>query len=117
MDIKFRAWDNGELITMDQMSHAPGDLLVSSLSDILNFYKNIEQFTGHFATGQEIYDGDIITHPDADFPVRVYQGEFGEWLTQGEIDSYGGTLEEWAPDECTIIGNINETPELLEVSE
>lgn len=67
--------------------------------------------------GTEIYEGDIVQHsekpnPCFSYPFEVVQARTGEW----RLDNFrcGTVLAFSNQDELEVLGNIYETPELLE---
>lgn len=98
--------------------------------------ETVGQFTGlHDAAGNEIYEGDIFTstqYPFSDEGNSNYAGiidfddrpEYCGWFygvarisTRVRGAAGGGGLADLNPDDLTIIGNIHENPELLEVQD
>ncbi len=84
------------------------------------------QFTGlHDKNGQGIYDGDVCLIPDDTdpecpenlFAVVVFNTVDGNWQLQTIPDKYHRSVKEWLcefGDECEVIGNKWDNPELLE---
>ena len=105
-EIKFRVWDN-----VDYMSKP------FTLYDLMGSQAKIEfthdcivmQYTGlNDKDGQEIYEGDILTHIDCVGVCTVVYGKC-EFYAEG-FDELGYDL----CAECTVIGNIYQNPELLQ---
>lgn len=139
-EIKFRAWDkkSSEFITdWDTGDYSPVEIssgFAEALPKILcdecingehvqyEDYKRISdielmQYTGlKDKNGKEIYEGDLLAfeawewyRPEVvkkDYVFEVSQAESGEWVG-------AGICTEWATY-CEVVGNIYESPELLE---
>lgn len=125
-EIKFRAW-RGEMLDWSKLDdsglieeifsfHNPG-------YDSAGNYYDIMQFTGlHDKNGTEIYEGDIVR---GDFrspvgAVKFYTEDIGscgccyEEFRGSGFAAYGGNAAiRLGGDECEVIGNIHENPELL----
>lgn len=123
-DIKFRAWHKGcsdkygrphpKCPPQMLYDEKPGDCL-----SWLNEGQNIEQvmqFTGLLdRNGKEIYEGDVVSAGDGGvFEVRF---EFAGWHFAKTPQSayYAYPSFHSNASRMTIIGNIHENPELLEV--
>lgn len=107
-EIKFRAWDGQQMLfTPTSTNYA--------LHRFFGFIDNLEvmQFTGlKDKNGKEIYEGDIMKKTyGASIPLFEvsYHVERGLWI---QNDGYNEPLCE-VYRMCEVIGNIFETPELL----
>jgi uncharacterized phage protein (TIGR01671 family) len=102
-EIKFRAWDEDEMIYFRLENLSSG-----LVGDKDNHISSMElmQYTGlKDKNGKEVYEGDII---------RDCNGLDCTWVVQW-IDSeacYGGL--DWCGNPNEVIGNIYENPELME---
>ncbi|MBC8320623.1 MAG: hypothetical protein H8E34_07865 [Bacteroidetes bacterium] len=123
-EIKFRAWSQGLMLTMPIYGYF-------GLSRFFGFLKdgdNIMQYTGlKDKNGKEIYDGDILEFeiPDYcyDFSVEkksksiIFWDDSSAAFMEKDIngkclpDDMSGDMMEYSE----VIGNIHQTPELLEV--
>jgi len=74
-------------------------------------YENSDQYTGlKDKNGTEIYEGDIIEYEE---PVADYRYMTCKALVDMDcIDSL--SCVHWNHEECEVLGNIHENPELLE---
>ena len=120
--IKFRAWDNGQML----ISRPDTYFGLSSFFGILREDAIIMQSTGLLdKNGREIYDGDVVKS------IRYsesYDGDIiieREWELKGSVYFSSGTwrvmntaipLYEWNKKTIEIIGNIYENPELIKTS-
>ena len=61
-----------------------------------------------------ICEGDIVSHTDYNFPLVVKwdDGEFGLYAN----DTWYDRLDHYACRSCTVIGNVHDNPELMNVS-
>jgi uncharacterized phage protein (TIGR01671 family) len=119
-EIKFRCWDieNNKIIGWESMQAWRIDAIQSP---------NIMQFTGlHDKNGKEIYENDIVK-----IQVDEYKKTYTECRVGWHIDGYkcfygldnekkwdnGIPYEDWSDDvdweECVVIGNIYQNPELI----
>ena len=109
-EIKFRAWHRGarEMLSNRQQGFE---------GDVFNWLHEgqpieIMQFTGLLdKNGKDIYEGDIVEAPHnfgpAGFSTRRFAVHFDE-----QLGSYQWNY--WMMSEAEVIGNVHETPELLE---
>nr|WP_289038236.1 YopX family protein [uncultured Allobacillus sp.] len=132
-EIKFRVWDKiiPKSIDEAELNKPSGDIVdwdivrnSSYFIDALNGKYPLMQYTGlKDKNGTEIYEGDVITYPDA---TNVGEGDWWEFVNKGIVKydehsiSYYFTkrdsvdMEDIDFDEIEVIGNIYENPELLE---
>jgi len=122
-EIKFRAWDKEEKRFLpgyfyNQLSINPEGKVIwysaeKGLEDLSGQF-NIMQYTGlKDKNGKEIYEGDILKRHEHEDPIEV-----GSLIP---IDRFYGMYEtphedDWMSwyHEYEVIGNIHDTPELLE---
>lgn len=141
-EIKFRGkrldnseWAHGfvELHLIDgDLTKTKRDAFITydSMSKIGKVYRDrhavdlstVGEFTGlHDKNGKEIYEGDILDgsyiHPLTEQKViRHYQVEFNRGNFYASLigkSPYGDTILYFRNEQCEIIGNIYENPELL----
>ncbi|MBH0331468.1 hypothetical protein ABH14_16975 [Brevibacillus brevis] len=119
--IKFRAWDQEDKTMLydiqrnNQFSfHAP------EFDYFLNHSVfKVMQFTGlRDKNGKEIYEGDLILSETYGYPIAIYwhDGDTGFYCHdhKGDEDDHLSMAEALSSE---VIGNIYESPELLEVAE
>ena len=108
-EIKFRAW----VIGMSQMFYHEE----INYGHVLDYKEphddiNLMQFTGlHDKNSKEIYEGDIIRSHGHNYIVGYSECTFDITNTTDADDTFY-LFQEWYQD-CIIIGNIYENPELL----
>jgi len=123
-EIKFRAWDN------EEKNFIYFDALEGLLSECDETYRRrcvgqLEQFTGlRDKNGKEIYEGDLLKEiaprgyiyrvfgVAGGFVINSFQDEitmlrFAEPIANMQTAGY-------IQEQCEVIGNIHENPELLE---
>lgn len=140
-EIKFRAWDkeNKRMCSVGWLRWNPdftfrqaqcifsvdGGGVFDDVDELLVDGENIQlmQFTGlRDKNGKEIYEGDIFAIPICatdDVVYKYYNIEYevrwtkGHWEIHTEVDGRTELLEHYNK-QGTVIGNIYETPELIE---
>lgn len=118
-EIKFRAWDGDRMQTVLTLGLYEGFVSTNKLnSDIKDFV--IMQFTGlKDKNSKEIYEGDVLKVPDwYDLPENTSMTYNNQEVSFADCSfSLGGTSMhedyEYISEECEVIGNIYENPELL----
>ncbi|APS42193.1 hypothetical protein FOL01_1334 [Weissella jogaejeotgali] len=118
-EIKFRVWDN----ETNKFWHEGRNLALVSLvpDNLINDDSTVlEQYTGlKDKNGVQIYEGDILQHKASKFINFTVLFKYGCYYAHdtSEImsDELLGSLN--FDNEMTVIGNIHENPELLEVEE
>ena len=129
-DIRFRAWDYefkcwrfGWLTKLVEGGRRFFAIICDDEDEILTRYyihneSSIGQFTGlQDKNGVDIYEGDILLIPNAGFKFNFVvgfdenQGSFRCRLTTSD-DYYSEHI--YGVDNCKVIGNIYQNPELLE---
>ena len=127
-EIKFRAWDGRKMYYLDLYQtpsyDEPVDIVFrdreyeeqgwidSHLTEVTSF---LMQYTGlKDKNGKEIYEGDILdfVHLYGVRPAPIFWRNGGFWVAVNDP----GYEDRWIvpdPEECEVIGNIYENPELL----
>lgn len=117
-EIKFRAWVNDHWVDWIPTCKTLGAYNASVIdTDGYTFEEDnpfiVEQYTGlEDKNGKEIYEGDILQIDDhilGDFVVVWHN--FG-WKIKRSVGYE--SLSVHKSEDCTVIGNIHENPELLE---
>ena len=128
---RFRAWHRelGRMMLIKNMYFQDGSVEELELNDtVMNDYitaypDEIElmQSTGlKDKNGQEIFEGDIVDYKGRKAVIK-WHGSYASFIYRF-IDELQGRKSEWDPlylayFRVEVIGNIYETPELLEVEE
>lgn len=121
---RYRAWDkeNKKYIygveNGLQFYSTAGNLRVMTLAEIAESDKyELEQCTGLRNKDEKlIYEGDTLSSEDEVFCERYkveFRQEYSQFLLRG-INTTGGAFGIIKPNTLKVIGNIHETPELLE---
>lgn len=104
-EIKFRAWGTNINEYMG-IPNKPSDV-VNILGELINRGTwTIEQYTGlKDKNGKEIYEGDIVKLWDREPEMVVWDNLIGAYDPL--------SWETFDTDECEVVGNIHENPELI----
>lgn len=127
-EIKFRAWNGGEMKYSGIKVHADGHFECDNHLDCIDFEPVLMQYTGlKDKDGVEIYEGDILkrVHFQCADGVNHYIHHTIKWsekyngwvaLNLSSMSESDGSpqLFVYAKGEHEVIGNIYENPELLE---
>src|SRR5690606_11264280 len=128
-EMKFRAWDDVEdkmyyigeetdiIFYFDDNGIVAEKILGDYEMEKLPYLKYM-QFTGLYdRKGTPIYEGDLLQHPNgviAEIKCSDYLAAFvAVYVQNGDIEI--NFLDKRIVNECEIVGNIYENPELLEV--
>ncbi|WP_341232429.1 YopX family protein [uncultured Methylophaga sp.] len=120
-EIKFRAWKKSEsrMVRWYELTDKPDDLVDALL---LVKYEAVMQYTGlKDKAGVEIYEGDIVSYEMADNTSNAlvrYDDMAVRFRFVCDPDGFSGysVHKEDVVKRVTVIGNIYETPEILEAS-
>jgi len=133
-EIKFRAWDkkNKRICNIEQIDFNQKYAWISwhKTNTQRGYFKvnfneiELMQFVGlHDKNSKEIYEGDIVKSGyDENINWEVYYEDAKFWLRNKLQDREYGDMNTWDDvetrvrfEECEVIGNIMENPELLNV--
>jgi len=115
-EIKFRCWhiNNKEMINFYTLANEP-----ELLRDILTASETIGvipmQYTGlKDKNGKDVFEGDVLRITSWSTTFKVVWDDYYAKFTVVKIESDLGRKLDYIPsEECEIIGNIYENPELL----
>jgi hypothetical protein len=114
--IKFRAWDERHKKMYYDVGLLNGVIYLPT-GKMLTTTMILQQFTGlHDKTGKEIYEGDIVTDDPKNYDkiekIYLHEVKFEPSLAGWLPFVYHGGNEPHL-DECEVIGNVWEDPELV----
>jgi len=124
-EIKFRVWhaDYKKMELPEKQLREDIDYwdgVKGSVLGIINNYlgysadKVFMQFTGLLdKNGKEIYEGDILQHPDGEKFTVVYKLNYAAFRAVYSHDCSNLALQIYRKGEAVVIGNIYDSPELL----
>ena len=122
-ELKFRAWDK-ELkrmysnISFDNNTRLPGQIKspdIDSLTFVTKSRCEIMQYTGlKDKKGKGIYEGDLLKIKDDKPLIKVvWNKKYASFCLEHEVWMFSHWFGEAIdPDECEVVGNIYENPEL-----
>lgn len=123
-EIKFRVWSRSQgymdlptSISIDDSGHV--DHVYCYGDDYADGDFVLMQFTGlKDKNGREIYEDDVVDIgiEDQDGHPVLAPVSYGEYTAGYVLDNGGNGIWQRLSENCTVIGNINESPELLEAS-
>ncbi|MFD1399678.1 YopX family protein [Lacticaseibacillus suilingensis] len=123
-EIKFRAWDGEAMVEVAELHLNTKEVLVDDEAWLSMRHSPLMQYTGlHDNNGREIYEGDIVKNEYGDVDVVQYgkqdhEEDYGDrFVYQGWNIQIGSGYPDAVMIEYTVIGNIYENPELMEVAE
>ena len=104
-------FENGEMVAYVCVTETPSDIHEAPYPSSNKIEGEIETYTGRTdMNGVEIYEGSIVKVDWDDGETEVYSIDWEEW---GFCTYDGALLPEC--EQIEVIGNIHESPELLEV--
>ena len=121
-EIRFRAWDkrNKKMLSVPTLYFDDTDYTASTIRERNNFLSigeesELMQYTGlKDKDGKEIYEGDIVDHY-ATYGTVIFEDGMFSLSTSAKVNfGFRQPLCYIHTTECEIIGNIYETPELIE---
>jgi len=119
-EIRFRAFDDGKMIYEKNIEHlTKEDNTILRLARFWSSVRNdsiIMQYTGlNDKNGTEIYDGDILTTETGKPMIVKWNERFASWCLYRDDWMFAHWFgESCQPEECVVIGNRYENPELLQ---
>lgn len=122
-EIKFRAWDKENKAFMPSEGYAicDGDVMGlrygNEMEDVLTDQIELMQYTGlKDNNGREVYEGDVldIGLQNQDGKPVVAPVSYEKYIAGYVLDNGGNGIWQRLDEDCEVIGNIYENPELLE---
>lgn len=116
--IKFRAWDNKNKVMINPFCELRENLFWGEdlTNTGLTIPISVMQFTGLFdKNGVEIYEGDILSTETLKHMQVGWNNRFSSFsLTHKDWAFSHWFGESCEPEQCLVVGNIFENPELLQ---
>lgn len=112
-EIKFRAYDDGKMIYSHNNSINTNNFQLKWFFEKIRQDAIIMQFTGlKDKNEKEIYEGDVVMHGIVKTKSRL---EFigGSFALNNEKTMHNTCIRHYGLDECEVIGNIYDNPNLL----